>query len=117
MSDLQEHTIPKSLLAIRLKRHLKYGDTFLCIFPTWDTNRNEIVSRSKRHHKIVHFLHILHFLSIWAQFYCTKTKATNFLETAEAIGFTVMIVAGLLAEAEFHPDDSGQISLLNYICT
>lgn len=117
MPARQKSTSPNSPLAARLKRNLKYGDTFLCIFPTWDTNRNEIVSRNKRHHKVVHCLHILHFLSIWTQLYCTRRKANNFLEAAEAVGFSVMILAGLLTESEIYPDDSGQIPFLNYICT
>ncbi|OXA49900.1 hypothetical protein Fcan01_15892 [Folsomia candida] len=80
-----------SPLAVKMKRHLKYGDTFLCTFPTWDEKKNEVVSRNKRHHKIVHFLHFLHLLLIWIQLYCTLTKATSLLETAEALGITIII--------------------------
>lgn len=106
---------PNSGLVVRLKRHLKYGDTFCCIFPTWDATKNKVVLRNKRHHKIVHFLHILHFLTVWIQLYCTRTKATNLLEIAEAVGFATITLGCISVESEIHPD-SEQTYLLNYIC-
>lgn len=115
MSTQQTLVNPNSPLVLGFKRHLKYGDTFLCNFLSWDANMNRIVARNKRHHKIVHCLHTLHFLSIWTQLYCTLTKATNFLETAEAVGFTVIILGCVLMESEVHAK-SDQISILNYIC-
>lgn len=115
MSARPKLTNPNLPLAVKLKRHLKYGDKFLCIFPTWDADKNQVVSRNKRHHKIVHLFHVSHFLSIWTQLYCTIAKATNFVETAEAIGFIAMTLGCVTLESELHPD-SDQISLFNYIC-
>lgn len=115
MSCRQNIADSNSSLSARIKRHLKYGDICLCIFTTWDANKNKVVARNKRHHTIVHLLHLLHFLSIWTQLYCTRTKATDILEIAEAIGFTTMISASFVIEAEIYPD-WGQVSMLNYIC-
>lgn len=108
-------TNPNTLLAVKLKRHCKYADIFRCNYITWDAKRNQVIARNHGHHKIVHLLHVIHFLSIWTQLYCTVTKATSFLETAEAVGITIMILGCVLMESEIRPD-SDQISLLNYIC-
>lgn len=115
MSTRRKEAKRNSPLSVRLKRHLKYGDRFLCIFPTWDPNKNQVISRNKRDHRIVQLFHILHVLTMWAQLYCTLTKASNFLETAEAAGFIAMTFGCVTLESEIHPD-SEQISLLNYIC-
>lgn len=106
---------PNSGLADRLKRHLKHGDRFLCLFLSWDAAKNQVVARKKRYYKIIHSLHVIHFLTIWTQLYCLTTKATNFLEIAEAVEYFAMTFGCVLMEPEIHPN-SDQITLLNYIC-
>lgn len=107
--------ITDSPLVVRLKRYHKYGDRLICVFTIWDITKNKIIVRNKKHHKIVNLLHFIHFLSICTQLYCTRTRATNLLDTVEAIGFTMIMLACFLMKSTPHPD-LNQISLLNYIC-
>lgn len=115
MSSIKQTTTHLSPLSCRIKRHLRYCDPFLIVFPTWDANKSKLILRNKKHQKIVRLSLIAQFLIILLQLYCTQTKSTNFLDTAEGIGLTSIFLGAWLLRAEFYPDPH-QIPLLNYIC-
>lgn len=115
MSAIKQITTRPSPLACKVKRHLRYCDPFLSTFPTWDADKNKFILRNKQYHRIVRLSLVIQFLIILLQLYCTRTKATNFLESAEGIGITSIFFGAWLLRAEFYPDPD-QIPLLNYIC-
>ncbi|OXA64905.1 hypothetical protein Fcan01_00538 [Folsomia candida] len=101
-------------LSQSLRRCLKYGQIFACLYSKWDAETNRVIPKKAGGQNLTRFSIFVHIFYSLSQIVAIVYNSSNLAETVEAVMLMEICLAGLAFRWEYTADPVAE-QLLNYI--